>query len=214
MPSLSVAENIYLGRLPTKRRQVDWRALRESARARARRDRRADRRRRDGRPSVGRRAAAGRDRQGARRGRLDDHPRRADDRARHRRDRAPARASEAPEGAGARHPLHLAPARRGGRAGRLRHHPEGGARRLAGGAVAGSTFPSSSAPWSATSASTIRRSGTPPAKCCCSVKRPRDAQPHPRRELRRCIAARCSALAACSAPGGRSWRARSSASTR
>ena len=61
----------------------------------------ADRRRRDrSADSVGRRAAARRDRQGARRRRLDDHPRRADDRARPRRDRAAARASAAPKAQG------------------------------------------------------------------------------------------------------------------
>src|SRR5687767_15964951 len=32
VPSLSVAENIHLGRLPTRRRQVDWAGMREGAR--------------------------------------------------------------------------------------------------------------------------------------------------------------------------------------
>ena len=49
VPSLSVAENIHLGRLPKRRGQVDWRTRARDGRARARRHGRADRRRRDGR---------------------------------------------------------------------------------------------------------------------------------------------------------------------
>ena len=216
--NLDVAANVFIGREPLRGgplKLIDREALQRRVAAAARQARRGFRPGHAGRRAVARPEAAAGDRQGALARGAPRHHGRADLQPDHHRDRAAAAGDPGSQGPGGQRDLHLAPPERG----RTLRRPRGrAARRPRGGRARGRRDPARGddpADDRPRSEGALHRACRRRGRQHAGDRRICAPPPTPTAPSAwRSAAARSSVSPAWSAPGGPSWRARSSASTR